>query len=1019
MALLFEHGLTTPIFVGRHAELQALRQFIDQMQSRRGQAVLIAGEAGIGKSRLLAEVQTYAVAQGCLPFRISCFQSDSALPYAPLFAPLQSYLWPAAQSSHSPQFFSLLEELALLLPELAPASSPLSARLYSHHLEPEQKKYRLLMTLNDIFAQLATEQPLVMLVEDVHWSDESTLEFLLHLMRRAATLPIVFLLTYRSDEIGPELRRWLAQLDREHRSHDLHLARFSRPEVDTLLQAILRLERPPHPHLLETLYTLTEGNPFFVEELLKSMILSGRVEVQEGRWESKPIGELEIPRTVQASVQQRSEQLSPDARRVVHLAAVMGRHFDFTALQALTQHSEFELLALMKELIAAQLIIEESEERFVFRHALTRQALYNNLLARERRLYHEAIARTLERIYSPNLERWSADLAYHFYEAAAWEQALFYSMQAGEHARMLYALRPALEHFTRGIEAARQLDRSLPLALLRARGLTYEMLGELRLALADLESVLRQAQLAEDQPAEWQALLDLGLLWTGQSYEQAGHFYQRAFELAQTMGQPAALANSLNCLGNWHLNLGRPPEAHRYHQEALTLFQQLQDHRGIADTLDLLGMASYLGADLVQGTRDYQQAVELFHSQGQQHGLISSLTTLTMRAPTYQTDTMVPAMESLMEAAQDGERALKIAREIGHRSGELYAMIMLGICLGSQGAYQPAFELAQQSLTLAHEIDHRQWITAAHVALGALYTEVLALPQAMQELQQAFEAAKEIQSLHWVQNAVSFLVLAYVRQGEFAQAERVLQAHLDPDAAIRTLGQRLLWRARGELALAQGDGAFALQVVERLFSSAANLAPEHILPRLAKLRGDALFLLGQSEAAEAEFSQAQAVASRQGAKPLLWRIHASLANLYQARERLDEASQHSQATHQLLAELALQVPDSLRTGFSEQALRLLPPAQQSTAQPTGQSASVTSDPDALTGREREVAVLLAQGHSNRQIGEQLVVSERTAETHVRNILAKLNFTSRTQIALWAVETGLVTPQTPNHRDEGL
>lgn len=155
MTLLFEHSLTTPIFVGRLAELQALREFIDQMQSRRGQAVLIAGEAGIGKSRLLAEVQTYAVAQGCLPFRISCFQSDSALPYAPLFAPLQKHLLPASHSTDIPQFLSLLEELALLLPELAPPSSPLSARLHSHHLEPEQKKYRLLTTLNDFFAQLA------------------------------------------------------------------------------------------------------------------------------------------------------------------------------------------------------------------------------------------------------------------------------------------------------------------------------------------------------------------------------------------------------------------------------------------------------------------------------------------------------------------------------------------------------------------------------------------------------------------------------------------------------------------------------------------------------------------------------------------------------------------------------------------------------------------------------------------------------------------------------------------------
>jgi DNA-binding NarL/FixJ family response regulator len=1011
MAIIFNHSVISPVLVGRLPELQALCQFIDHAKGGRGQAVLIAGEAGIGKSRVLAEAQTYAASQGFLPFRISCFQTDTALPYAPLFEPLRNYLLLELQSTHSQKLLSIAEELSRLLPELAPFPFPPSpTRSEPLHLEPEQKKYRLRMTLGEFFIQLGTEQPLLILVEDVHWGDESTLEFLHYLMRRSIAQPIILLLTYRNDEVRAELKHWLAQLDHEHLSHHLILARLSRQEVDVMLRAIFGLNRAPHPHLLEILYTLTDGNPFFIEELLKSLSASGGIDLEKGSWNGKLPNELEIPRTVQAVVQQRSEQLSKDARRMIQLAAVMGRQFDFTVLQQLTQHSDLELLALMKELIAAQLIIEESAERFIFRHALTRQALYSSLLARERRLLHAAIAEMLELTYELNLERYAADLAYHFYEAASWEQALYYSMQAGKRAQSFYALRPALEHFTRGVEAAQHLDHAPPIALYRARGLTYEMLGEFKLALSDLEIVLRQANAAQEQQTEWQALIDLGLLWSGQNYDQAGDFYQRALELARTMDLPVALANSLNRIGNWHLNIEHPLEAYRYHQEALSIFQQLDDQQGIADTLDFLGMANNLGGNLVQGTRYYEQAVELFYILDQRSGLISSLYTLTMRGPTYQTDTMISAANTLTDAARDGESSLKLAREIGHRSDEAIAMIMLGICLGSQGAYQRAFGLLENTLALTQEIDHRQWITAAQVALGALYAEVLAFPEAVQQLKQAVEGAKAIQSLHWLRNAVGFLALAYTQQGELDQADLLLQMNLDLEQPIQTLGQRLLWRARAEIALARGEGALALQAVDRLLESATNRDHNSVIPRLAKARGDALLLLGQSDAAEIEFLQALEVARRQEALPLLWRIHASLAQLYQAQSRLNEARQQSDSARMLLEELARQLPESLRKDFSHRALCCLPQTSPSPAQSTLESASTKSNLYELTSREREVAILLALGRSNRQLAEELVVSERTAETHVRNILSKLNFTSRSQVALWAVATGLISPQ---------
>jgi predicted ATPase len=230
---------------------------------------------------------------------------------------------------------------------------------------------------------LATKQPVLLIIEDVHWSDDTSLDFLHYLARRCTAHPLLLLVTYRSEEVLSSLSKWLTQLDRERLTQELRLARLTRNDVSAMLYAIFALRRsvftvPPlvQGDLLDAMYTLTEGNPFFIEELLKSLIEAGDIVYEHGRWERKELRELHIPRSVQEAVELRTDHLSDGARQVLHLAAVAGRHFDFALLQTLTHHDEAQLLQLLKELIAAQLVVEESQEQFAFRHALTRQAVY-------------------------------------------------------------------------------------------------------------------------------------------------------------------------------------------------------------------------------------------------------------------------------------------------------------------------------------------------------------------------------------------------------------------------------------------------------------------------------------------------------------------------------------------------------------------------------------------------------------------------------------------------------------------
>jgi predicted ATPase len=225
--------------------------------------------------------------------------------------------------------------------------------------DPEQEKRRIFTTLTHFFTHQTVQQPVLCVIEDLHWCEDTTLEFLLSVARRCAQQPILFLFTYRSDEVQPALRHFLAQVNRERLAQEFSLLHLSRDDIHAMLQAIFALQRPVLADTLSAIHTLTEGNPFFIEEILKSLVTTGEIFYADGIWKRKTPQELCIPESIQDAVQQRTEQLSSSARQVLTFAAVAGRRFDFALLQQIMHYDEEQLLVLIKELIAAQLVIEE------------------------------------------------------------------------------------------------------------------------------------------------------------------------------------------------------------------------------------------------------------------------------------------------------------------------------------------------------------------------------------------------------------------------------------------------------------------------------------------------------------------------------------------------------------------------------------------------------------------------------------------------------------------------------------
>ncbi|MGH2514716.1 MAG: ATP-binding protein, partial [Ktedonobacterales bacterium] len=220
-------AIVCPVFIGRQPDLSALRALIDRQQRGQGHMILVSGEAGIGKSRLLAETKAYAAAHNVALFQGNCFETDRTLPYAPLLDIFRSYfarIPPASEDSVKP----LLAELSAVLPELALLFPELANGTAAPPTDPEQQKRRLFAVMTHFFTERAMRHPVLLVVEDVHWCDDLSLQFLLHLARRCQQAPLLMLVTYRSDETQLRLRQWLASLDREHLARESALERLSR-----------------------------------------------------------------------------------------------------------------------------------------------------------------------------------------------------------------------------------------------------------------------------------------------------------------------------------------------------------------------------------------------------------------------------------------------------------------------------------------------------------------------------------------------------------------------------------------------------------------------------------------------------------------------------------------------------------------------------------------------------------------------------------------------------------------------
>jgi DNA-binding CsgD family transcriptional regulator/tetratricopeptide (TPR) repeat protein len=945
------------VLIGREACTEALDRFVEEVGPTHGQTILISGEAGIGKSRLLASLRTRAEAVGARVILGCSFERDRALPYAPFVDALRAFLGPLEPT----QAFELLgADLASLLPELGVTGQPED--------DPRQKHERVIESLVRLLTGLASRHKLLMLfVEDLHWADSTSLEAFGILARRLSDQPVLLVGTFRDEQVEPGLESLLADLERARLPTELRLRRLDRQQVEAMLRAIFGVARAD-PDLARRVFDLTDGNPLFVEEVLRSP------------------NELRLPRTIRDAVQRRTARLSAQAKQIVVLAAVSGRRFEFPLLQQVAGVEESTLIDAVKELMSAQLVVEESGDRFAFRHALTREAICARLLARERRVLHRRIADVLEQ---QALDGRAEDLAYHFFEAEDWHKAAEYAERAGLRAQSLYAADTAAEHFSLAIEATGRLHAPVPGRLYRQRALAHETIGAFDNARADYETSLAAARNVGDRLLECQALVDLGFLWASRDYTRTGRLLGDALVLARELDQPAMLAAALNRVGNWHTNVEQPARAADYHREALSIFEAQGDAAGLAQTLDLLALATAFGGDLAEAVSLWDQAIAMHRERNDRFALASSLSVRAVAGGGGMTWHVSPTtIEAAQSALASAEEALHITREIGWRAGEAFACHCLAQPLSSLGAYARALDVARTGLEVAGEIGHQEWQCAMHLVVGTLLRDIGQSGDAREHAEAAFVVARSIGSMYWTRVTGAALMELRTCRAELEAAERIERELLLPNTEPpSTTASRELCLAAARLALARGDLPRARSMLDGMRAGGST-------PVLELLFGEVLLASGLSADAEQVVRGALEVAEASGYRARLWQLYGLLARILAAQGRRSEAETARASAGVVVSAIAEDLPDTSRGTFVGMVHRTVGVL----ARRGGRNDS------GLSQREREVAELLGEGLSNHAIAERLVIGERTVESHVSAVLAKLHLSNRAQIAAFMART---------------
>jgi class 3 adenylate cyclase/tetratricopeptide (TPR) repeat protein len=870
------HGLTP--LVGRDTELAALERLFAHARAGRGQVAFVVGEAGIGKSRLIHEYKSRVGTEQVTWLEGRCVSFGAEMPFLPLVDLLKAGLGIEEGDGEGRLIDKIRRtsrDLGMEPAEIEPhlrsllAVDPGDARVAA--LDGIAKRFAIFDALKRLMLASAQRLPLVVLIEDLHWIDEASDQFLGYIADALATAPVLLLCTHRPG--------YTPKLGERSYFTRLALQPLSKEETAAMTTAMLESEDLPH-EIRGIIARKAEGNPFFIEEVTKSLLETGALcRTEAGYTLGRPVAEIRIPDTIQEVIMARIDRLGDAPKRAIQIASVIGREFVVRLLQRAADLGE-AVENTVGELRALELIYEKSgvpELAYMFKHALTHDVAYESLLVRRRKELHRIIGNATESLYADRLGEHFETLAHHFYRGEDWPRACAYLAKAGDKARAAFANPEAILYYGRALEAAAHIEvgPKFRMAVGEGLGIAYFHLSQFPQAIDVFRRAVDLATQDEDR-ARLEAHLAEAIAWA-HDFDGAVATAKAAEATGRAIGSEGAVALATHVIGLVNSCRGNLEEARQHYAESAARAETAASRKLVGDNRAFAGVTDNWQGDYSTGIRSCEQALE-------------------------------------------------IHREINHPLGIVQDYSCLAICLGGAGHYSRALASIGAGITLGESIGDKVWRARLWNTRGWILGELGDFAAACEANRRCLELAEELgeQGLgpELIGNAEANLADAAIWSAEPRRAE----PHLDGVARIVAdpRSEWMVWRygmhfhaSAAELALVRGEVRRAVEHLKPCLATATRTQSRRYIVRATVLLAACHAADGDLAGAEELLARAVSDARALGNPPQLWRALLAHGRMLHALGQHDAARAAWYAALEIANAVAAALPDEARAPFRE------------------------------------------------------------------------------------------------------
>ncbi len=877
--------------VGRGNEQQQLQQHWANAQQARGQLVLLSGEPGVGKTRLAQELVAHAQRSGATLLRGGCYEYEATTPYLPFVEAFRE--WTRRQSADQ-----LRSALGATAPEIAKLAPEIEAKLGvlapNTPLSPSEERMRLFDNAARFLQGLAAERGLLVFIDDVHWADQGTLSLLHYLLRHLRNDRVLFLVAYREIELdrAHPLASALVEWNRERLGTRIALGRLTRADTGTLLATLFGVANVSDD-FIAALYRETEGNPFFIEEVIKSLIEQGQIYRDGDNWGRKETHELAIPQSVKEAIGRRLSRLSEPAMDALRTAAALGKIFPFRELAAASTIGEDALLDALDEATAAQLVRANAtgpgasssgaDENFAFTHDKIREVLYEELNPIRRRRLHQRIGETLERLHDAGVvdgvvtgagaDEHAQDLAHHFMQAGDMPRSFAYARRAARNAMRVFALDEALTFLEQARESAESSHRETDVSAIdELIGDTHDARGVVQPAVESYERAL-----ARQDTSEARAALHAKI---GSVYCQVGDARGLPhLESALAGLDPATQANELALAtaytGRYYHYRSEHRKALEFLNRALHLAEPLENSATLAAIYSFLAGTNQHLLDYAESDRWSHMSIAYGERKNFPHAIANGYEFLAENAA----------------GRGEWDAALAYAqrdREFGAKSGSLARVAWSGFAavqgLLGKGRIREARAAAQESMQLSARIGETRLATWLDPVLATIAADLGDDDAAREHADRGLERAQVLGQLvlsAWALHAAGH---AAMQRGDVDAAmtfyEKYVPLVRDTENGV---ARNLIMGYAAEAYMRAGKLDDAEKLVARAIEVAEFATAPHFGAVATRVRGDIRAERGDYEGALADFDTAIGVLKRSGSNLELQRARSHRAALRLAR----------------------------------------------------------------------------------------------------------------------------------------